>query len=151
MTPGIRLRRMRWWDIEAAVELDRDLFDVEAWSAALFWAELAEHETRCYVVAEGDEASLVGYAGLATYADATYVQTLAVARDRWGTGVGGALLEALLAVAAARGASPVVLEVRADNERAQALYRRYGFVRVGLRRGYYQPSGADALVMVRHG
>ena len=41
------------------------------------------------------------------------------------------------------------LEVRTDNDRAQRLYRRYGFVGIGVRRGYYQPSGADALVM-RH-
>ena len=36
-----------------------------------------------------------------------------------------------------------------DNERAQRLYRQLGFAQVGLRRGYYQPSGADALVMRR--
>ena len=41
----------------------------------------------------------------------------------------------------------VFLEVRADNARAQQLYRRYGFVQIGIRRGYYQPSGTDALVM----
>ena len=37
--------------------------------------------------------------------------------------------------------------MRADNDRAQQLYRRYGFAEIGIRRGYYQPSGADALVM----
>jgi ribosomal-protein-alanine N-acetyltransferase len=41
----------------------------------------------------------------------------------------------------------VGLEVRSDNERAQRLYRRFGFRPVGLRRAYYQPSGADAVVM----
>ena len=46
--------------------------------------------------------------------------------------------------------SPVVLlEVRADNEHAQELYRRRGFTEIGRRRGYYQPSGADAVVMRR--
>ena len=39
------------------------------------------------------------------------------------------------------------LEVRADNPRAQDLYRRFGFADVGVRRGYYQPSGMDAIVM----
>jgi ribosomal-protein-alanine N-acetyltransferase len=43
----------------------------------------------------------------------------------------------------------VLLEVRADNEHAQGLYRRRGFTEVGRRRGYYQPSGADAVVMKR--
>ena len=39
--------------------------------------------------------------------------------------------------------------MRTDNSRAQRLYRRYGFTEIGIRRGYYQPSGADALVMRR--
>jgi ribosomal-protein-alanine N-acetyltransferase len=41
----------------------------------------------------------------------------------------------------------VFLEVRVDNHRAQLLYQRRGFVEIGIRRGYYQPSGTDALVM----
>ena len=40
-------------------------------------------------------------------------------------------------------------EVRAGNDRAIALYERFGFRRTAVRRGYYQPSGADALVMTR--
>jgi len=43
----------------------------------------------------------------------------------------------------------VLLEVRADNEVAHGLYRRRGFTEIGRRRGYYQPSGADAVVMKR--
>src|SRR5262249_23725562 len=42
------------------------------------------------------------------------------------------------------GCTEVFLEVRTDNDRAQRLYRRYGFVGIGVRRGYYQPSGAGA-------
>ena len=58
------------------------------------------------------------------------------------------LLDALLAEADKR--SPVVLlEVRADNDVAQRLYQRRGFTEIGRRRGYYQPSGADAVVMRR--
>jgi ribosomal-protein-alanine N-acetyltransferase len=55
----------------------------------------------------------------------------------------------LLSEARRRGCGEVYLEVRVDNERAQRLYRQLGFAQVGLRRGYYQPSGADALVMRR--
>jgi ribosomal-protein-alanine N-acetyltransferase len=77
------------------------------------------------------------------------VLTVGVAHDRWGEGIGAALLENLLTEAGRRGCTEVLLEVRTDNDRAQRLYRRYGFVGIGVRRGYYQPSGADALVM-RH-
>jgi ribosomal-protein-alanine N-acetyltransferase len=71
---------------------------------------------------------------------------------RWGRrgrGIGSALLEALLAEAGRRGCTEVFLEVRTDNNRAQQLYRRHEFTEIGIRRGYYQPSGADALVMRR--
>ncbi len=73
--------------------------------------------------------------------------TLAVAEQRWGQGLGAALLDALLSEAARRGCGEVFLEVRVDNARAQRLYQRRGFTEIGIRRGYYQPSGTDALVM----
>jgi ribosomal-protein-alanine N-acetyltransferase len=77
------------------------------------------------------------------------VLTMAVATAHWGQGIGSALLGALLAEAAERGCTEIFLEVRVDNPRAQQLYRRHGFTDAGLRRGYYQPSGTDALVMRR--
>jgi len=45
--------------------------------------------------------------------------------------------------------APIFLEVRTDNEPAMALYHSYGFVTIGVRRGYYMPSGADACTMLR--
>ena len=65
-----------------------------------------------------------------------------------GGGVGGLLLDALLAHAATLPPKPVSLEVRADNAAAQRLYDRRGFRRTGVRRGYYA-GGVDALVLTR--
>jgi [ribosomal protein S18]-alanine N-acetyltransferase len=91
---------------------------------------------------------LAGYAGLLSpgggQAD---ILTMAVARERWGQRIGAQLLDALVAEAARRGCTDVFLEVRVDNDRAQRLYRSRGFTQIGIRRGYYQPSGTDALVM----
>jgi ribosomal-protein-alanine N-acetyltransferase len=92
---------------------------------------------------------VVGYAGLCTYDDQSWVQNIAVRGDRQGRGIGAALLDDLLAEAARRGSRQVALEVRADNETAQRLYARRGFEAVAVRRGYYQPSNTDAVVMVR--
>jgi len=77
------------------------------------------------------------------------VQTVAVAPAAQGRGVGARLLGALLERAVEQGARRVTLEVRADNAVAIALYRRHGFARVAVRRGYYQPEGADAWIMQR--
>jgi ribosomal-protein-alanine N-acetyltransferase len=143
----VELAPMRWWHIDEVLPIEEELFGVEQWTAGMFWSELAG-EDRWYLVAvDGDE--VVGYAGLCVYPDSAWVQNIAVRRSAQGTGLGSRLLDALLAEAARRGAPQIALEVAADNLRAQHLYARRGFVVTGVRRGYYQPSGADALVMVK--
>jgi ribosomal-protein-alanine N-acetyltransferase len=92
---------------------------------------------------------MAGYAGMmfipgGTQAD---VLTIAVRPAHWGQGIGSALLGTMLAAARDRGCTEVFLEVRADNPRAHGLYLRRGFTELGVRRGYYQPSGVDAIVM----
>jgi ribosomal-protein-alanine N-acetyltransferase len=146
VSPTIILEPMRWWHIEALLPIEADLFGAEQWSAAMFWNELANGNY--YLVAlDGDD--VVGYAGLSVVGREAWVQNIAVRRDRQRHGVGRRLLEALLAEARGRGASSVLLEVAVDNGPAQRLYETYGFEQVGVRRGYYQPSNTDALVMRR--
>jgi len=166
------LREMRWWDIEPVLGLERVLFPEDAWSAGLFWSELAHARgpdaTRRYLVAETPGASgaggapeppgapgpygrprpdLVGYGGLAAVGGTGDIQTIGVLPGHRGSGLGARLLRALLDAAAEHACQEVLLEVRVDNFPAQRLYRRFGFAPVGVRRGYYQPGGVDALVM----
>jgi ribosomal-protein-alanine N-acetyltransferase len=138
---------MRLADLPAVLALEEELFAPDTWTAATYRDELSRTDTRWYLVAEDGDA-VVGYAGLIAYPDEAHVATIGVAAARQGEGIGAQLLDELLAEADRR--SPVVLlEVRADNELAQGLYRRRGFAEIGRRRGYYQPSGADAVVMKR--
>ncbi|MCU1588163.1 MAG: alanine acetyltransferase [Frankiales bacterium] len=141
------IERFRWWHIDEVLPIEQDLFPPEPWSAGQFWTELGQTETRHYVVAL-DADRVVGYAGLCDYPDEAFVQTMAVARDQQGKGIGVALLEDLLAEAGRRRHTRVLLEVRVDNEPAQRLYARYGFRKESVRKAYY-PGGIDALVMVR--
>src|SRR5688572_33080620 len=142
---------MRWWDIEPVLELEKDLFPEDAWSRGMFWSELAHSRgpaaTRRYVVAETAAKRLVGYAGLAASGGLADVQTIAVARDQWGTGLGAQLLTELLRAATAFECAEVMLECRVDNVRARRLYERFGFEPIGFRHGYYQPGNVDAVVM----
>jgi [ribosomal protein S18]-alanine N-acetyltransferase len=142
---GIDLTRMRWWHVQPVLGLEHELFPEESWSAAAFWNELAESDTRHYVVAVHGE-QVVGYAGLAVFGDEAHVLTIGVTGAVQGHGIGTLLLRDLLAAAGPR---RVFLDVRVDNDVAQRLYQRHGFVQVGRRRRYYQPSGTDALVMAR--
>ncbi len=144
----VRLRPMRWWDVEAVQPAERELFGPTAWSAELFWSELAHPDTRWYVLADDPDGRMLGYAGLLAGGGAEAdVQTIAVLASAQGRGVGGVLLRALIAEAAGRGATSLLLEVRADNAAAIGLYRRHGFERIAVRRGYYQPGNTDAWVM----
>ena len=141
------IERFRWWHIAEVLPIEEDLFGAERWSAAMFWNELAQRHH--YLVAL-DGQDVLGYAGLAVVdSDESWVQNIAVRRDAQQRGIGRALLEALLAEAARRGARKTLLEVAVDNQPAQKLYTTYDFEPVGIRRGYYQPSNTDALVMMR--
>ena len=140
----MRITRFRWWHIAEVLPIEEDLFGPEKWSAAMFWNELAQRHF--YLVAEENE-KVAGYAGLAIVdREESWVQNIAVDRRAQRGGIGRQLLEALLAEAGKR---KVLLEVAVDNAPAQRLYAAYDFEPVGLRRGYYQPSNTDALVMMR--
>jgi ribosomal-protein-alanine N-acetyltransferase len=146
---GLPLRAMTMSDLPAILELEHALFGEEAWSEQMLAGELTQQPASRYYLVAQDAGAIAGYGGLLAAGTQADILTLAVAADHWGRGIGAALLEALLAEAARRGCTEVFLEVRVDNARAQQLYRRYDFAQIGVRRGYYQPSGTDALVMRR--
>ena len=143
-----RLRLLRYEDMAAVLDLERTLFPDDAWTPEMFAEELAmQGHGRRYVAAE-EGKKLLGYGGMMLPGGRqAEVLTLAVREMAWGRGIGSALLTDLLGEAGRRDCVEVFLEVRADNPRAQQLYRRFGFSDVGIRRGYYQPSGMDAIVM----
>jgi len=143
----MRIERFRWWHIADVMPMEEDLFGEEKWSSAMFWNELAQHNF--YLVAL-DESEVVGYAGLAVTGDEAWVQNIAVKSTAQRRGIGRELLEALLAEAAGQDIKKTLLEVAVNNAPAQHLYARYDFEPVGIRRGYYQPSNTDALVMMRN-
>jgi [ribosomal protein S18]-alanine N-acetyltransferase len=161
-----RLRPMATADLAGVIALEHELFPEDPWTAQMFADEVAQPpEVRLYLVAEGDDGpaernvagapgpgsgpAIAGYAGMlfvpgGLQAD---VLTIAVRESRWGLGIGSALLDALIEAARERDCAEVFLEVRADNPRAHGLYLRRGFAEIGVRRGYYKPSGVDAIVM----
>lgn len=84
--------------------------------------------------------------------DEAELLTLAVDPDARRQGHGRALLDRFLDDTRSRGAVQVFLEVAADNQAAQTLYRAAGFRVSGLRKAYYSGSGGqkiDAITMVR--
>jgi ribosomal-protein-alanine N-acetyltransferase len=144
---SVVLRPMTRDDLGAVMRLEEELFAPDTWTRAMYLEELGLRDTRHYLVAvDGEE--VVGYAGLIAYPEEAHVATIGVTQARQGEGIGGTLLDALLAEADRR--CPVVLlEVRATDEATQRLYRRRGFAPIGVRPNYYPLSGEDAVVMRR--
>ena len=155
------LRPLEPADLAGVLALERELFPEDPWSPEMFEDELAQpRDSRLYLLAEALADGVPGQAGPGGHAMAGYaglrlvtaerlaeVMTIAVRPSYWGHGIGSVLLAALLAGARDAGCTEMFLEVRADNPRAHGLYQRRGFADIGLRRGYYQPSGTDAIVM----
>ncbi|GAA1843931.1 ribosomal protein S18-alanine N-acetyltransferase [Agromyces salentinus] len=150
---SVFMRRARLDDVAPIMTLERATFANDAWSEQMMRAEI-EGEHGYYLVAVDEDAEnpderLLGYAGL--YAPAgtgdADVQTIAVAPFTRGIGLGRGLMHALITHARRMRVARVFLEVRADNPIAKALYDSLGFVEIGVRRGYYQPDGVDAIAM----
>ncbi|MGE8355761.1 MAG: ribosomal protein S18-alanine N-acetyltransferase [Microvirgula sp.] len=95
------------------------------------------------------EADIVGFAVLQTVLDEAELHEIVIARDWQRRGLGRQLLAAVLATARTAGAARLLLEVRAGNGAALALYTASGFVRTGVRRDYYRADKGreDAILM----
>ena len=131
-------------DVGAIADIERVVFEAEAWSDSLVDLELVA-PGRVVVVAEHEDA-VVGYASAAVIADVADLTRIAV---RWADrreGVGTALLAALLDSAAERGAERMMLEVAETNEPALAFYDVSGFAEIARRHDYYG-RGVDAVIM----
>lgn len=151
-TVAVRISPLREYDLRRCVDLERTLFpEDDPWNLSVFRSELRGANNR-YFGAYTPDDELIGYAGLSVVGTApdaeTSVHTIGVDPAWQGKGVGTALLRTLLSIADDQ-LAPVFLEVRTDNEPAIALYQAHGFVRLGLRKRYYQPSNADAYTMGR--
>jgi ribosomal-protein-alanine N-acetyltransferase len=90
---------------------------------------------------------IVGIAGFWVMVDEAHITTLAVRDAYRRQGIGEHLLIEIIERAAQLKANVVTLEARISNKRAQALYQKYGFQKVGVRRAYYTDNGEDAILM----
>ena len=98
-----------------------------------------------------DGRDVLGYVGLMFVDDEAHVTTIAVDPEHQHRGLGDrGSSPRPSSISLAEGARHLTLEVAAGNHRAQALYRRFGFAPVGVRKGYYQDTGEDAYVMWAH-
>ncbi len=90
---------------------------------------------------------ITGFVGMWIMVDEAHIINIAVRSTYRGQGIGELLLITAIEMAGSLKATVVTLEVRASNTVAQNLYTKYGFAKVGVRRGYYTDNKEDAFIM----
>lgn len=133
-------------DLARVLEIEVDLFPVDAWSEDLFLGELAEVSISRDVSVATLDSEIVGYASFRYVGKQGDVNTVAVASDQQGKGIGTALMDWLESQAALRNVREIFLEVRSDNEAAIKMYDARGYERIDIRRNYYGNT-IDANIM----
>ncbi len=135
--------------VHSIAQLEGELFGRGAWNENMVREEL-DAPTRTYlldVFGETEQTVVRGYAGFWYDGEDAELMTIGVGKAHQRQGIAAALLKTLIDKAKRQGAARMLLEVRVDNEPALALYQRFGFERMGLRKRYYQPEGIDAYTM----
>ena len=142
----MEIRRARGADIDAVVELEKASFAVP-WSKSGFLFELRSEYADFLLACEGER--LLGFAISHLAGDDSELFNIAVAEDERGKGIASALIDECVRLAKKRGASRMLLEVRASNKPARSLYLKKGFQVLGVRRSYYELPTEDAVMMER--
>jgi ribosomal-protein-alanine N-acetyltransferase len=144
------IRRMHAGDLDAVLVLEQNIPEAPHWSREAYEHCVAPGEAasllRAGFVAEAD-GKIAGFSIAKLVAGVCELESVAVAPEVRGSGLGSALISAVTAWAREHGADRIELEVRASNVRAIRLYERAGLRREGLRTGYYHSPDEDAVLM----
>ncbi len=134
-------------DIARIAEIEASLFKDKAWSLALIKSEL-ERPENLVIVVKDDFSEVIGYIIVKILLDEAEILRFGVKKENQGKGIGKDLLIVALDELKRRGVKKVFLEVSADNIKAQSLYEKFEFKKVGERPDYYSP-GKPAFIMCK--
>lgn len=141
----IVLEAMKKRHVRAVRSIDKQVYS-QPWSTSIYHEELRRRDKRVYYVAY-HEGQIAGYGGAMIVHDEGHITSIAVHPEAQGLGIAKRLLVAVHRSCLDHPINAMTLEVRLSNERAQHLYRRFGYVPAGIRAGYYRDNNEDALIM----
>jgi ribosomal-protein-alanine N-acetyltransferase len=140
------IRPLTPFDASAMAGMEKVCFSLP-WSLESVKGELNNPIARYFGAFINGELS--AYAGIQIVLDEGHITNIAVAPQHRRKGIADRLLAELLLLAIERGLAFVTLEVREGNVHARSLYKKHGFVVVGLRKGYYDLPTEDAVLMTK--
>ncbi len=132
-------------DVLKIEEIEKQCFSVP-WSFDSLHYDVTENKLALYVVAEIDN-NVCGYAGIWKVVDEGHITNVAVSPLFRRRHIASAMLSVIIDITAGEDISRYTLEVRRSNEAAIKLYETLGFVAEGVRKGYYDDNGEDAIIM----
>lgn len=141
------IRKMEISDTDRVYQIENESF-FEPWSKKQLIRELTQNSLLSHYVYE-DKDEILGFYIASKVLDLVEVFTIAVDKNYRQRGIGSELLSHLIDKSLREGVSEIWLEVSTKNKRALALYEKFGFERVGIRKNYYQKLGEDAYNMKR--
>ncbi len=140
---------MREVDLDEVMPIENAIYS-HPWTRGNFSDSIASgYFCRTWRLGSGRDAELIGYFVVSAGAGEAHLLNLSISAAYQRSGHGSALLREAAALARQHGADKLLLEVRPSNHAAQALYRRFGFRKIGVRRNYYPAHSGreDALVL----
>ncbi len=144
----IIIRRAEEEDVREIAGLESICFEGEdPWSEGAFQNEIVDnHDRTLYLVAIAD-GEIVGYMGVWRILDEGHITNVAVSPVYRRNHIAESLISEMIRLTSEGGTTSWTLEVRVDNEPAIRLYEKMGFRSEGVRPGYYEYDGTDALIM----
>lgn len=140
------IREMKIEDLKRVVELENELF-LSPWNEEDFIHELKENPMSGYYIIENNQL-IIGYIGLWFLGDQCQITTIATDKEYQGQGYASQLMEYAIEKSEALHYQNINLEVRVSNTSAIALYQKYDFKNVAIRKRYYS-NGEDAYLMIK--
>jgi len=131
----VEISYMTLEDIDDVMVVEKLSFTIP-WSKNALIEEVLNNRMAIYITAKVN-GKAIGYAGMWKIFDEGHITNIAVHPEYRQNGIGSRLVEKLVDIAKERGIVKMTLEVRKSNLAAQALYCKYGFKEMGLRKGYY--------------
>ena len=135
-------------DVEAVAALEAASF-TNPWTRQMLADELARNEFARLYVLRLPGIPVAGFCACWIVVDELHINTIAVAAEHRGRGLGSALMRHIMQDVMEQGVTRATLEVRESNQAARRLYESLGFVGAGVRRGYYTEPPEDALILWR--
>ena len=143
---SVKIKPMQKTDLDDVIAIEAKAYGEHHWSKDSFTSELSNDLAKYFSVFNTD-GQLIGYCGCWQILEEAHITNIAVSPDYRRKHIGEALLTTIIDECYRNMAKYITLEVRVGNKPAIALYEKYGFKSLGVRKGYYQDNNEDALIM----